>query len=196
MISIVNVPDEFHDACNAAVHSLAGQANVPPEFQGVINWLEGEGWEWVLDAWHDDAMVIDFNALGAHLFSDRDLQDYVDIDESQPISDAQRVDYGIKRIDDVREDGDGLIFQSVHPIQVQAQDGTTATVGCTVEIHGQSGHNLVFHGMYSGEESMYEALAQRGLHRDRLDPETAGKLILRHWQHPTRRPTKKSKSKS
>ena len=91
-------------------------------------------------------------------FEESELRSELDIPKKTPISDQARIDWGRKCIDKVLDEYDGYLLPSLHTYELKASDGSTATMGCLVEIHGQSGPVTIWRGLWRFRDAFLHSL--------------------------------------
>ena len=78
------------------------------------------------------------------------------------ITDQMRVNYARAAIIDAVEQSDSYDSPSVHSFPIERKDGKQAILGCTVEIHGQTGPVPQWHGIFADKEAYYGYLRKTG----------------------------------
>ena len=163
MTTLPALPPELWRLRDAAIEHVLNDAPLPPDFERLHEWFEVDGWDAVVAAWDDgDEMALKFDDFVNQYLSDNDIRDWEGLDESDPITDAMRIEFFRARIDWIISGNNEYIMPSVHSCKVERGDGKSAVIGYTVEIHGQGGPVLVYQGVCLTREAFDEHLRKSG----------------------------------
>jgi hypothetical protein len=152
-----------------------------PDLTPLGEWLEVDGWDDLLAAWTNEDVALNLKEWANFKFSDSSLRDDEGIDDSVAITDQMRVDYARAAISDAVEQSDGYDSPSVHSFPIERKDGKQAILGCTVEIHGQTGPVPQWHGVFADKEAYYGYLRETGFLLHSNVDEISDAEILSFW---------------
>ena len=173
------LPKKFWKIRDAAVDHALTNSPLPADLKHLQAWLETDGWDNLLEAWINEDIAVNLNDLASHRFSDTELRDYGGVEDSEVITNDIRIKFARSIINGAIAECDG---SSIHSYLLQQNDGPSAILGCTAEIHGQAGPSCVWHGVFVDKETFYNHLRASGF----LLPDEADTLaddkILALWQ--------------
>jgi hypothetical protein len=171
-------------------HVLTG-APLPQDYGLLHQWLEGAGWDALTNGMGDDEMAINLAFLSMS-FADSELSSYEDIDEER-ICDVDRITFARDLIARTVDECDGYLNPSVHCYKMVREDGRSAVVACTIEIHGQGGPVANWCGFYSSEEDFLKTVKGPGLVLWKDIENLEDSELLSLWHVEKRKPAKRKK---
>ena len=175
------LPKELWEIRDAAIESLLSNSPLPEGIAELQNWLATDGWDDLLAAWINEDVALNLKEWAAFKFSDSSLRDDEGHDGSVAITDQMRVNYARAAISDAVEQSDGYDSPSVHSFPIERKDGKQAILGCTVEIHGQTGPVPQWHGVFADKEAYYRYLRETGFLLHSNADEISDAEILSFW---------------
>ena len=177
-----NLPEELWEIRDAAVEHVLTNAPLPPDIERLYEWLEGDGWDSLVDAWVDDECVMNLEVLSSS-FSDSELSDVKGLEPGDEITDKIRVEYAREWISEFYSRDDDLYTEkSVHSYEIKRQDGKSAIIGCTSSGAGQSGHDVFWYGMFPTRQEFLNELKEHGFWLSRDIKTIDDATILALWQ--------------
>lgn len=192
--SASELPKKFWETRDAAVEHVLSNSLLPSGLGELQEWLATDGWDDLLAAWINEDVALNLKDWATYELTDSSLRDTEGLEASVDITDQMRVDYARSAISNAIEQCDGCDSPSIHSFPIQRDDGERAILGCTVEIHGQSGPVQKWHGVFAGEEAFYRYLRESGflLHSEADKIGDAEILLL--WQVEKKKNKSKNKS--
>jgi hypothetical protein len=169
-------------------HVLTG-APLPQDYGLLHQWLEGDGWDALTNAW-DDEMAINLISLSTS-FDDAEFSAQEYIDEGK-ICDADRIRFARTLIARAVDECDGYINPSVHCYKLVREDGQSAVAACTIEMQGPDPVTY-WCGFYSSKEDFLKRIKGPSLVLWRDLPELTDSDILSLWNFKKKRPSKRKK---
>lgn len=176
-------PTEFASICNAAVeHALTG-APIPKALPKLMHWLGTDGWDEVLGEWdaRNDPMAVKLHSESQRDFRDSEVRARAGLDSTDAVTDEMRVEFARHRIADWTSGEDGVVCPSVHCYNIHHEDGRSAVVGFTVEIHGQAGPVVDLQGVYADESIFLQNLRDSGYYLVNEIVQVSDATILKLW---------------
>jgi hypothetical protein len=134
------------------------------ELKAVQEWLAGDGWDDLLTQ-SGELQLLNIKRLAEYEFTDKQLKQVFGLPRTAKVSDAQRVQYARQKVADFASGEDGFFCPSVaiYPLDTaQAASRTSALLGGVIEIHGQAGPVVNWHGLFSTQEAFDDDLRLRG----------------------------------
>lgn len=189
------LPKKFWRTRDALVEHLLSNSPLPPDLANLQEWLANDGWDDLLAAWINEDVALNLEGWAEYKFSDSSLRDTEGLDEAESITDQMRVDYARAAISDAVEQSDGYDSPSVHSFPIERKDGKQAILGCTVEIHGQTGPVPQWHGVFADKEAYYRYLRETGFLLHSVADEISDAEILSFWVVEKKKKKKKKTSK-
>ena len=156
------IPKRFWKIRDAAIEALLSNSPLPEGIAELQDWLATDGWDDLLAAWINEDVALNLKEWATFKFSDSSLRDDEGYDDPVAITDQMRVDYARAAIIDAVEQSDSYDSPSVHSFPIERKDGKQAILGCTVEIHGQTGPVPQWHGIFADKEAYYGYLRKTG----------------------------------
>jgi hypothetical protein len=170
--SIPELPENLWPLRDAAIdHILNGTTD--PDMQPIYEWLEGDGWEAMIDAWANEDICFNLKSLAQGSFNDEDLADWV--------TDADRLHYAKVLIKKEMVDDDGL-NPSLHSYKLKRSNGDSVILGCKVVVAGQSGNFLTWIGLFKTQDDFYDYIRKSGYMIYREFNELTDEKILSLWE--------------
>jgi hypothetical protein len=154
---------------------------LPINIEDLVNWYETEAWDDLVSGWgNDELIVLNLNHLAWLKFSDSELIANQECDE--PVTDKLRIKYARQLIAETLENSDGYDCPTVHAVELKKNDGNTAILGWTMEIHGQGGAVPVFQGAFSDIEHFYQNLRNCDFLFSSEQDQLTDEKILESWE--------------
>ncbi len=154
---------------------------LPINIEDLVNWYETEAWDDLVSGWgNDELIVLNLNHLAWLKFSDSELIANQECDE--PVTDKLRIKYARQLIAETLENSDGYDCPTVHAVELKKNDGNTAILGWTMEIHGQGGAVAVFQGAFSDIEHFYQNLRNCDFLFSSEQDQLTDEKILESWE--------------
>ena len=154
-------PDIMEIAEQAIAHVLTGSP-VPEKFKALEDWLESEGWDFMVGS----GCVIDYGLnlsdLSYWRFDDKELAYEKGIDDSSQLTKDMRVAFARELIEEATGELDGSICPSIHCVEIEFNE-KSAVIGCLLEIHGQGGPTPCWQGIYRNREEFIKTLRSNGI---------------------------------
>jgi hypothetical protein len=159
-MTLTNKLPEFLQAdCDALIAAFNKGKPAPQNLEKIKEWLELDGWDDLI-ADLGEQMALKLRYLAELQFNDGELRATEDIPEDLPVTNDDRIRWGRSQIDRVFNDYDDYFLPSVHSYQLTATDGSTAILGCLVEIQGQGGPVCEWEGLWASREEFLNALGK------------------------------------
>jgi hypothetical protein len=182
VIEMNQLPEELQQIQDLVVDHVNKNTPLPKNLDELVDWYEDDGWDLLIGSWGSDHIALKLFDLGCLKFSDAELT--ANLEEPEPITNELRVTYAREQISNAFENSDGYDCPSVHAVLIKKEDGSSAVLGWTVEIHGQGGPVPEFQGVFSSKSDFYDSLKDF----DRLDllldkdvEELSDEAILQLW---------------
>lgn len=179
----LDLPEELWEIRDAVVEHVHANTPLPQDIERLHEWLEGDGWDILLESWDEEELVMKIEYL-SDFFSDTiELRDAEGLDSSDEINDEIRVEYARNWMSDKFEAGDDLYnIKSIHSSELKRRDGKSATIYCTYTSFGQGGGEMVWHGAFATRQGFLNHIKELGywLTEDILSMDDA--TILTLWQ--------------
>lgn len=156
---------------------------LPVNIGELVNWYETEAWDDLVSGWgNDELIVLNLNHLAWLKFSDSELIANQESDE--PVTNKVRIKYARQLISEALENSDGYDCPTVHAVELKKNDGNTAILGWTMEIHGQGGAVAVFQGAFADTEHFYQSLRNCDFLFSTEQDHLSDEAILELWEKP------------
>ncbi len=150
----------------------------------LVDWYETEAWDDLVSGWGNEQIVLNLHHLAWLRFSDSELIANQESDE--PVTNKLRIKYARQLIAETLENSDGYDCPTVHAVELKKDDGNTAILGWTMEIHGQGGAVAIYQGAFPDIEHFHHGLRNCDFlfstEQDRLSDEA----ILELWEKPNK----------
>ena len=158
MQSIIKLPDNLQKIRDNIIENITSKSFSIDDLIELQKWLEEDGWDDLVAPFRLDELALNLNEWDVENYSEYSLREYEGLDDSEVVSDEMRINFARKRIQDEIENGDGLTNPSVISYEIKNDDEKSVILGCTVEIHGQLGPEVKWHGVFISKEAFYEHL--------------------------------------
>ena len=183
-------PKALQPIRDAAVdHALAGSA-LPGRIQELYQWIEENFLSFELEVdfvWNCDFLHME--DFSEDLFSDATFRDWEGLDDDLPLTDAERVAWARKQIDERINTPDyGHPMPMIECFPIRKPDGGEAVVGCEAELQGQLGHVVSCFGVFRTPEECYGSLEAKGYVAVHDLDELSDHRILWYWSKSDRLP--------
>ena len=159
MSQITLIPDELTELKKLSIHAILN-GNPIPDLQPIYDWLEGDGFDSIVESWANEELAIKLNILAETSFNDLVLSNHQGF-EIGDITDDIRFEYAIKLINQSTDDGE--VCPSVHTYQLDQINENSPILGCLMEIHGQSGPVIDWWGIFESKKFFYAALSKSNI---------------------------------
>ena len=189
------LPKKFWKIRDALVEHLMSNSRLPAGLADLQEWLATDGWDDLLAAWINEDVALKYGRLEDR-FSDLYLSDSEYLDTSAVITDPMRIDFARSTIRTLILDSDGYYNPSVHSFPIERDDGESAVLGCTVEIHGQYGPVPQWHGVFADKDDFYKYLRDAGFLFHSEADEIGDAEILALWNFEKKKTMKRKKRSS
>ena len=189
------LPKKFWKIRDALVEHLMSNSRLPAGLADLQEWLATDGWDDLLAAWINEDVALKYGRLEDR-FSDSYLSDSECLDASDVITDSMRIDFARSAIRSLILDSDGYYNPSVHSFPIERDDGESAVLGCTVEIHGQYGPVPQWHGVFADKDDFYKYLRDAGFLFHSEADEIGDAEILALWNFEKKKTMKRKKRSS
>jgi hypothetical protein len=172
---------ELSRISNAVVDHIHRGTELPDELEALSNLYETDCWDELLSAWGHDHFALKLYSL-AIAFSDSEL--YAREGLSQALTDADRVAYARKLIEETFANLDEYECPGVHAVEIRNSAGESAILGWLVEVHGQAGPVPIFQGVFSDKQNFYQALRDSDHVLSGEESSVTEQTILKLWSKP------------
>ena len=189
------LPKKFWKIRDALVEHLMSNSRLPAGLADLQEWLATDGWDDLLAAWINEDVALKYGRLEDR-FSDSYLSDSECLDASDVITDSMRIEFARSAIRSLILDSDGYYNPSVHSFPIERDDGESAVLGCTVEIHGQYGPVPQWHGVFADKDDFYKYLRDAGFLFHSEADEIGDAEILALWNFEKKKTMKRKKRSS
>ena len=177
---MIKFPPNLQKIVDELVRHVHEGSPAPKRVEDLMEWLEVDGWDYVLSAWDDEQIVLNLKDFAGYEFNDAALLLYEDPEGS--ITNKIRISYARDRIAYAFEDSDGDTCPSVHALKIEDSSTRNAVMGILVEIHGQGGPVPYYFGTFVDRDRFYKGLKTTGyLFRDDEESLTEEE-ILKLWE--------------
>ena len=179
-----NLPAYLQADCDEIVAAFNSGKPAPKNLEKIEEWLEADGWgDLIADL--GEQMAINLTDLSQFYFNDQEARDSQDIPDDLPVTDEDRIRWGRNKIDSVLSEYDDCLLPSLHTYTLKASDGSIATLGCLVEIHGQGGPVCEWQGLWVSREEFLNSLGKGGKYWvTPLMGDVPDEVILSIWEKP------------
>ena len=192
---VPELPKKFWKIRDALVEHLMSNSRLPAGLADLQEWLATDGWDDLLAAWINEDVALKCGTFEDR-FSDSYLSDSEYLDASDVITDSMRIDFARSAIRSLILDSDGYYNPSVHNFPIERDDGESAVLGCTVEIHGQYGPVPQWHGVFADKDDFYKYLRDAGFLFHSEADEIGDAEILALWNFEKKKTMKRKKRSS
>jgi hypothetical protein len=180
---MINLPSQLTGIRDQIIDNVRSGKSIPTNSSELINWYETEAWDDLVSGWgNDELIVLNLNHLAWLKFSDSELIANQECDE--PVTNKLRIKYARQLIAETLENSDGYDCPTVHAVELKKNDGNTAILGWTMEIHGQGGAVAVFQGAFSDIEHFYQNLRNCDFLFSSEQDQLTDEKILELWEKP------------
>jgi hypothetical protein len=177
-----NLPSQLAIIRDQVVDHVRNGTPLPDNLNELINWYETEAWDDLVDGWGDEFIVLKLSSLAWLGFSDSELIANQESDE--PVTNELRIAYARQLIAQTLESCDGYDCPTVHAVELKKDDGSTAVLGWTMEIHGQGGAVAFYQGAFSDLEHFYQSLRDCDFLFPSEQDQLTDEAILGFWAKP------------
>ena len=177
------LPEELWEIRDAVVEHFHANTPLPQDIKRLHEWLEGDGWDILLESWDEEEEVVMKTEYLSSFFSDSELRDAEGLEPSDKINDEIRVEYARNWMSDKFEAGDDLYnIKSIHSSELKRRDGKSATIYCTYTSFGQGGGEMFWYGTFATRQGFLNHIKGLGywLTEDVVSMDDA--TILTLWQ--------------
>ena len=176
------LPPELTAVRDALIDHVRLGTPEPSDLGRLQEWLEVDGWDqWIGADAEDFILALDLERFAEKWFSDAEISGYGFVEDDTPLTDAIRVAWARHRIQE-ELGNDDLRNPSIHSCVLNRDDDASVVVGCTVEIHGQAGAVVSWHGAFSSEESFLASFRGVGLWLEDELAVLSDETILSLWE--------------
>jgi hypothetical protein len=182
MNSKIKIPESIQRICDYLIENAASKTFSNNDLIELQKWLEADGWDDLSAPWRLDTLALNLNEWDIETLSDSSLCDFEGLDESELITDEIRVNFARERIQDEIENGDGLTNPSIIDYKIENADKKSVILGCTVEIHGQLGPEIHWHGVFENKDKFYEYIRNNNYIIQSEVEEMSDSIILGLWK--------------
>ena len=186
------LPPDLQPVADAVLRDFAAGVEEPDGLTRICEWLEIDGWDFLIaDLGEQNALKLGY--IAQLEFTDEEARYNLDIPEEVEIQDADRLSWARQRINYAQAGDDTYLLASLHAYQLIGSDGSTAFVGCLIEVHGQGGPVCEWWGLWRTPAEFYDAVGDGGYNwvTPRMG-EISDQVILSMWQKPKRRGKKRA----
>jgi len=162
----------------------ASGATCSGELEVAQEWLAGDGWDLLLNH-SGELQLLNIKQLADYEFTDKQLKQAFGLPLTRKVSDAQRVQYARQRVAEFESGEDGFFCPSVaiYPLEAGlAAHRTSAVLGGVIEIHGQAGPVVQWHGLFATREAFDADLYARGFVHLATCEELEDRELLTWWR--------------
>lgn len=184
MKAVNKLPKFLQADCDEVVAAFNNGKTALKNLEKIKEWLEVDGWDDLI-ADLGEQMALKLYYLAQHQFNDGELRASEGIPYDLAVTDDDRIHWGRTQIDRVFNDYDDYLLPSVHTYQLTATDGSTAIIGCLVEIQGQGGPVCEWEGLWASREEFLYALGKDANYWvTPLMGDVPNETILSLWEKP------------
>lgn len=151
------IPNDLQATCDEVVAAFHAGKEIPVSLEKIKEWLACDGWDELISDLGEQ-MAINLGFLSHFDFDENELRSELDIPKTTHVSDQDRITWGRDCINRVLNEYDGYLLPSIHTFELKASDGSTAIMGCLVEIHGQLGPVTNWRGLWSTRDEFLQSL--------------------------------------
>jgi hypothetical protein len=153
------LPADLQELCDKVIRAFTANKTAPEELEKIYQWLELDSWDALIaDLGEQTALKLGY--LAKLRFNDAELRASMDIPVELSVADADRLAWGRGHIDRVLAGDDEQLLPGLHTYTLEASDGSTAVLGCLVEVQGQGGPVFQWQGLWPSRESFLATLSQ------------------------------------
>jgi hypothetical protein len=146
---------------NSIIEAVHSGAQVVEGFDSLTGWLESDGYDALLP-FFDPSFLINLNNVS---ISDDDLRDHFALPAYEILSDDFRTTYLKKWISEaIQNPYDGWIFPSPITYPLKDESERAVFLGGIVEIHGQAGPVIYWHGAFKTEDEYFDHLKSKQIY--------------------------------
>jgi hypothetical protein len=144
-----SLPEELWGMRDAVVEHFHANTPLPQDIERLHEWLEGHGWDILLESWVEEELVMEIEYLSSFFSDTIELLDAEGLESSDEINDEIRVEYARNWMSDKFEAGDDFYnIKSIHSCELKCRNGKSATIYCTHASAGQGEEN-VWYGAFA-----------------------------------------------
>jgi hypothetical protein len=179
----IQLPTTLLSISNQVIDHFSKKTLLPKNIGELINFYETEAWDDLLSGWgKDEHIVLNLSRLAWLKFSDSELIANQESDE--PVTNKIRLKYARQLITLTIENNDGYDCPTVHVVELKKDDGNTAILGWTMEIHGQGGAVAVYQGAFVDLEHFYQSLRNCDFLFSTEQDHVSDEAIIKLWEKP------------
>lgn len=157
------LPSHLHEARDAVISAYLSGAEIPASVRLIQEWLEGDGWDALLETWGDE-IAIDLGTVSSRFFYDASLRDELETEDNVEISNEQRLEYARKVIRSISVELEDTFAPSVHTYAISDGDGWGVVLCGTGRMYGH-GIEMDWLGVWSDRSKFLADLPTLGLLR-------------------------------
>lgn len=168
-------PSTLQRMIDQSLLSVREGNSFPESLQPIQEWLEIDGFDDLI-ADLDEGIAVDIFRFGDGFFCDERLRDglydfgagaFSQTPRSSKITNKHRIDFLRAALELLNTQGgtygDGITDPTLHTYPLSSSDGMTAVLAYRIEIHGQAGPKVIWHGLWSDRASFILAVREQGL---------------------------------
>lgn len=174
-------PDELLAVCDDVVEFAYFGGKTPSGLALLQDWLEGKGWDQLVDQW-DDMIALKTSEAP---YNDDDLRSDSEIGDSTKISDQDRILYAKQWLDSALQENESHYLPSIHHCRITKSDGLSAVIGCTTQCYGQGGNVIEWHGAFKDLDAYLFHLSNHGFDINYDPDKIDNEYILKYWRLDT-----------
>jgi hypothetical protein len=170
-------PNELSVACADVIEFAHFGGNAPSGLALIQDWLEGEGWDQLVDHWDGTVALKTSEAP----YNDYGLRSDSELEDSRKIDDQERILFAKQWLDDAMQENHSHYLPSVHHCKITRSDGLSAMIGCTTQCYGQGGNVIEWHGAFKVLGDFLKYIGDNGYDL-KIDPELIdASYIKKYW---------------
>jgi hypothetical protein len=173
----IALPEDLWALRDSLIDRVHANEPIPPEIDKIYKWLAVDGWDELVGEGTNEEMAF---VILEFCPGEDELRDFLDLDESDEITDQMKIDYTREKISDATSGNDDCDYPTIAYYSMQGGDGKSAVIGATLSIQ-QGGWDTEWDGIFLTSEFYIEYLKLAGVWLARDVEDIDDVSILRFW---------------
>ena len=177
----IAVPEAIQAQVGALIAAHYDGRTDPVAFEKIQEYLEGDGWD-ELYTGLNDLLAVNFSCFTGEYLDDSQLRAYVGLDDDEPLSSSDRIDFARERLSVLLEELDDVVTPSIVHCTLKDTRGRAVVIGGYTEIHGQAGPFTTWLKVVGSEAEFFQLLKDQDLIVFEDVESISDEKILSAWQ--------------
>jgi hypothetical protein len=177
----IAVPEALQAQVDALIAAHYDGRTDPVAFEKIQEYLEGDGWD-ELYTGLNDLLAVNFSSFTGEYLDDSQLRAYVGLDDDEPLSPSDRIEFARERLSVLLEELDDVVTPSIVHCTLKDTRGRAVVVGGYTESHGQAGPFTTWLKVVGSEAEFFQLLKDQDLIVFEDVESISDEKILSAWQ--------------